>query len=162
MGTVALLRIEGIAGDSMAEGFQGWIDLVAWSFGATSEAIRDPTGGPVGGIVSVRDLAITKHLDRATPHLIVGCCAGRIFPAAELVLGSAGGEGLRPCFRLELGHVRIASVTDSATAADDRPAEAVGLGFTRFKVTYLPQNPDGSAGAPIGPMGWDIPANQQI
>jgi type VI secretion system secreted protein Hcp len=109
----------------------------------------------------VRDLAITKWLDRATPVLIQACCAGRQFPDATLSCRRGGPSPVR-YVRLTLEDVLITSVSTGGAAGGDRFTEEIGPNFAKFTITYTPQRPDGSAGPDVGPLGWDIRANAPI
>ena len=118
-----------------------------------------PGGG--GGKVSVNDLSITKWIDKSSPTLMQACCAGKHFPSAALMCRRAGKKPV-PLIKIEMEEVMVSSVATGHAERDDRPTENITLNFAKFKVTYTPTKPDGSAAAPIGPMGWDISANTKL
>lgn len=161
MAIECFLRIPGINGESMDREFAGQIEVLAWNFGATHPGTMHVGPGGGGGRVAVRDLAITKWLDRATPLLVQACCAGRHFADATLTC-RRGGPSPVPYVRLKLDPVLITSVSTGGSVEGDRFAEEISLNFARFTITYTPQRPDGSADADVGPLGWDIQANVAI
>jgi type VI secretion system secreted protein Hcp len=84
--TDCFLQIPGIAGESADRDFAGQIDVLSWKFAATHPGATHVGPGGAAGRVEVRDLAVTKWLDRATPALLQACCAGSHFANAILDL----------------------------------------------------------------------------
>ena len=161
MAIECFLHIPGINGESMDTEFAGQIEVLAWNFGAMrpGPVHVGPAGG--AGRVEVRDLAITKWLDRATPLLVQACCAGRRFADATLSCRRGGVSPVR-YVRLKLDEVSITSISTGGSVEADRFTEEISLNFGKFTITYTPQRPDGSADADVGPLGWDIQANIAI
>jgi type VI secretion system secreted protein Hcp len=155
------LQIPGIAGESTDRNFAGQIDVLSWKFGATHPGA--PHIGPGGSVgrVDVRDLAVTKWLDRATPALVQACCAGRHFANATLTCRRGGSSPVR-YVRLNFDDVLITSVATGGSADEGRFTEEISLNFAKFTITYTPQKPDGTADADVGPLGWNIGTNAPV
>src|SRR6201999_4175926 len=109
--------------------------------------------------VSVRDISITKHTDRATPVLMKLCCQGKFFKEASLMVHKAGDSKGHDYVVITMKDGMISSVTHGGTGNDERLVETVTLNFKSFKVEYTPQK-DGKPGAKI-PHGWDIAKNAE-
>ena len=75
------------------------------------------------------------------------CCAGKHFPSAALMCRRAGKKPV-PLIKIEMEEVMVSSVATGHAERDDRPTENITLNFAKFKVTYTPTKPDGSAAAP--------------
>jgi type VI secretion system secreted protein Hcp len=161
MAIECFLEIPGIDGESMDREFAGQIEILGWNFGATQSGTMHVGPGGGAGRVEVRDLAVTKWLDRATPLLVQACCAGRHFADATLSCRRGGPSPVR-YVRLKLDDVLITSVSTGGSVGGDRFTEEISLNFGKFTITYTPQRPDGSADADVGPLGWDIQANVAI
>jgi type VI secretion system secreted protein Hcp len=159
MAIECFLKIPNIDGESMDREFAGQIEVLSWSFGAAHPVHVGPGGG--SGRVDVRDFALTKWLDRATPVLVQACCAGRRFADATLTC-RRGGPSPVPYVRLNLDDVSITSISTGGAVGGDPFTEEVTLNFAKFTITYTPQRPDGSADVDVGPLGWDIRANAPI
>ena len=155
------LQIPGITGESTDRDFAGQIEVLSWKFGATHPGAPHVGPGGPAGRVELRDLALAKWLDRATPVLVQACCAGRHFANATLTCRRGGPSPVR-YVRLNLDDVSITSVSTGGSADEGRFTEEIGLSFAKFTITYTPQRPDGSADADVGPLGWDIRANKAI
>jgi Type VI secretion system effector, Hcp len=84
------LQIPGITGESADRDFAGQVEVLSWKFGATHPGAPHVGPGGPAGRVEVRDFAITRWLDRATPVLIQACCAGRRFANATLTCRRGG------------------------------------------------------------------------
>jgi type VI secretion system secreted protein Hcp len=155
------LQIPGIAGESMDHDFAGQIDVLSWKFEATHPGTTHVGPGSGAGRVEVRDLAITKWLDRATPVLVQACCASGYFANATLTCRRGGAAPVR-YVRLNFDGVSITAVSTGGSAEEGRFTEEVSLNFAKFTITYTPQRPDGTADADVGPLGWDIRGNVAI
>jgi type VI secretion system secreted protein Hcp len=142
------LKLDDVSGESVDSKHKDSIDVLSWSWGMTqSGATHTGTGGG-GGKVSVGDLTITKHLDKSSPVLALGCCTGKHFKEALLTVRKAGEKPLE-YFKLTLKDVFVTAYAPAGALAEDRPAEHISLNFADFKMEYIPQNPDGSGGPPV-------------
>lgn len=155
------LKIEGpsIDGESQTIGHAGEIDVFAWSWGQSRPGRPAGQGGSGAGPLQVEDLSIVKHADAATPRLILENARGTSFDKATLTTRRAD-DGFEFLI-VELRQVLISGITIGTESERPSPEEMIELSFAEFIVTYIPQNPDGSAGSPII-GGWDVAGNAEV
>jgi type VI secretion system secreted protein Hcp len=151
------LKIGTLEGESKDKTKTNWIDVLAWSWGATNSGSAHVGGGAGAGKVNVQDLSFTKWLDKCSPDLLLSCCNGKHYDKATLVVRKAGGSALEYA-KIEMQEVMVTAVTTGGSGGEDRLTENVTLNFAKVKVDYVEQKADGSAGAKPK-MGWDIAAN---
>lgn len=156
------LKIDGVEGESSDHAHEGEIDVLAWSWGLTQSGTMHVARGGGAGKANVQDLTVTKYIDSASPNLMLACCNGKQYATADLVCRKAGGDEQVEYLKVEMENVIITSVSTGGSIGDDRQTEAVTLNFAKFKVTYTPQDNDGSPLPEVGPVGWDIQKNEEI
>ena len=156
------LKIDGIDGESSDHAHEGEIDVVSWSFGANQSGTMHIAKGGGAGKVNVQDLTVVKYTDTASPNLMLHCAKGTQFDTATLVCRKAGGDEQVEYYKLEMEKVLVSSVQVGGNSSDDRSMETIALNFGLFKVTYTPQDNDGSALPEVGPSGWDIQKNEEV
>jgi type VI secretion system secreted protein Hcp len=159
------LHIEGVKGESADDAHKDDIDVLSWEWGMTQSGTTHKGTGGGAGKVQVRDLAIIKYVDKATPNLVKACCNGKHFSKALLTVRKAGEQPLE-YLKIKMEKVLITAV-DSGTGVeangsdeDDRLREKVSLNFAKMEVEYTPQKEDGSGDAAVT-IGWDIAANKE-
>lgn len=71
----AFMKVDGVEGESLDEGHQGWIELLSYHYDAMQSISQTATssGGASAGGVSLGDFQISKYIDRATPKLFELC-----------------------------------------------------------------------------------------
>lgn len=136
---MATLSIGRIIGESSARGYEGEIDVRAWSWEVGQEDVRD--GSPVVG-----DLLITKALDKASAELVMLACDGRAVPEAVLTVLGRGISAETVLLRIRLQEVRIRSVS-LVDNEEGQPMETIRLGFAEFTMEYIEQTAAGRPGA---------------
>lgn len=156
------LKIEGVDGESSDHAHEGEIDVLAWSWGMSQSGTMHIARGGGAGKANIQDVSVTKYTDSATPNLMQACCNGKQFDSAVLVCRKAGGDNQVEYIKVEMEHVIVTSVSTGGSSGEDRQTENVSLNFAKYKVTYTPQDNDGSPLPEIGPVGWDIQKNEAI
>ena len=151
------IKIEGVKGESKDSKKKEWIDVLAWSWGASQSGSAHLGAGAGAGKVNVQDLSMTKYIDNASADLMLACCNGKHFPKAELVVRKAGEQPLE-YLKVTMEDLIITSVQTGGSGGEDRLTENVSLNFAKVQVEYSEQQKDGS-GKPVGKMGWDIAGN---
>ncbi|MCC5974378.1 MAG: type VI secretion system tube protein Hcp [Rubellimicrobium sp.] len=156
-----LVMSNGIKGETKDAAFAALdgIDILAWNFGMSQSGTAHMGEGLGGGKVSVQDVAITKWVDLASPDLQLRCANGTHFEFAEITMRKAGGDNPVEYFKLRMENVLVSSYQTGGSGAEDRMTETLSLNFGKFKISYFPQNLDGSTGTEA-PMTWDIAANK--
>ncbi|RYG91401.1 type VI secretion system tube protein Hcp [Loktanella sp. IMCC34160] len=151
-----------IKGESPIDGYEDWIQIHAWSWGATQSGTTHEGMGGGGGKVSVQDLNVTKFVDASTHDLIKHVCNGKHIPTAELIVMKAGGDAPVVYWKMVLTDLIITSYqTQGSQDGLDRISESISINFAKFEVTYTKQEMDGSAG-PESTAGWDIQKNVAV
>jgi len=151
----AFLKLDGIDGEVAAKGFEKWIEVFSFSWGATQVG-TNATGGSGAGKVSMQDIHFTSSQSTASPLLFLKCCTGEHIPTGMLTLRKAGGDanGGGVFLQVKLEEVFVSSYSDGgAEQGDDRPQDEVSLNFAKIEMQYTA--PDGTTSE----MGWDVRAN---
>jgi type VI secretion system secreted protein Hcp len=115
-------------------------------------------GGAGTGKGYVKDLTVTKYVDKSSPALMLGCCSGTHYPSALLTVRKVGGKEPVEYLKIKMQEVFISSVSTRIDTNCFQMSEELILNFAKVSVDYTPQNPDGSKGIAI-PFSWDIPSN---
>ncbi len=154
----AFLKIEGVEGESADKDHGGWIDIESFSWGMNHPA--STSGGGGAGKANFMELDLGKHLDKATPLLMLRSAEGRHIPEAHLVLRKQGESG-HVFFEIELKNVFVTSVGIQGEAGDTVPSETLSLNYEEIKITYTPQRADGGPEEPVS-AGWNVAENRRV
>jgi type VI secretion system secreted protein Hcp len=152
------LKLETVNGESIDDSHKGEIDLLTWTFGATQTGTAQTGGGAGAGRAQVKDLSLTKRVDRSSPVLFSLCCKGEHVTKAQITVRKAGGSPLE-YLKVHLEKVLISGYATLGNEDNDQIVETLTLNFAKAKLEYTPQKDDGS-GAPSIIKGWDIGANK--
>jgi type VI secretion system secreted protein Hcp len=140
-GNVVVLHITGIPGESVIDGHEGWIDILAFSW-----QMSNPDAGLTAPIV--RPLIVTKYIDKASPFLTLAVLNGQFIQEAILIVRQAE-LGSIDYLKITMSNVQVANVSPGGTSGDDRILESVALAFSSVCYAYTPQKQDGSGDAEI-------------
>lgn len=155
-----LLKIEGLTGESKIDGHEGEIDVLSMSWGASNAGSAHFGGGAGTAKGNCSDLSIMKRVDCCSPEFFKKTMNGTHFDSAKMVLRKASGDSPIEYFTIEMTHVFVTSWQTSCSG-DTHGMESVSLSFEQVKVTYTPQNDDGTPGSPTE-VGWDILAHKEM
>lgn len=158
-GVVISLKIDGIDGESMIDGHEDEIDVLAWNWGIAQSGSMHVGGGGGAGMASVEDLSLTKYVDKASAALMLACLKGEHLKEAILTVRKDGGEPIDQLV-ITMSPVIVTSVSNGGSSGNDWLTENVTLNFAKAKVSYTPQKEDGTADAAIE-FTWNIEANDQ-
>ena len=142
------LKLDDLKGESIDSKHKDAIDILSWSWGMTQSGTTHSGGGGGAGKVNAGDISITKHVDRATPALMLSCCNGKHFKQGVLTVRKAGEKPLE-YLKLTLKEIIISGYTTGGSGGEDRITENVSLNFAEYKLEYSPQKPDGSGDAAV-------------
>lgn len=151
------LKIDGVDGESQDDKHAKEIDILAWSWGASSSGTMHVGGGGGAGKAAIQDVSVTKYVDKASKALLEKCTKGEHFKTAVLTVRKAGGTPLE-YIKIELEELLITSVSTGGSGGEDRLTENVTLNFKKFKYNYVPQKADGTGDAAMT-FAWDISKN---
>jgi type VI protein secretion system component Hcp len=133
----AFLQIPAIPGESVVEGYVGWIDVLS---------VRQNTAAAARKSIAC-DVSVVKGIDSAGPALWATAAGGLAVPEMLIVVVREGGDALVKLYDVRLTNVRITGVQATAGAADS--SETVTLLPQGVTITYDPQLPTGSQGTPV-------------
>jgi type VI secretion system secreted protein Hcp len=143
------MLIPGIPGGSQATGRAGWIDVLAFSGGATAPATSTNPAPPMQPAPQPCQISVEKQLDIAGPRLWAATATGQTFNNIHIVVTASTGGSPLVIFDILLTNAQITSIRDSGSAGGGTPTETMTLKATNMSLTFTPQNPDGSAGMPV-------------
>jgi type VI secretion system secreted protein Hcp len=153
------LKIDGVDGESVIDGHEGEIDVLAWSWGVNQSGSMHVGGGGGAGKVNVQDVSITKYVDKASTNLLRKCCNGAHLKEATLTVRKAG-ESPVDYVAITMEPVMVTSVSTGGSGGEDSLTENVTLNFAKLKFSYTPQKEDGTPDAAID-LTWNIEKNKE-
>jgi type VI secretion system secreted protein Hcp len=139
----AYLKLDGIEGESTAQGHEKEIVIESWSMGARAHGSG---GGGGAGKTCLSDLSLLKMVDKASPLLLQATAVGAHIPNATIAVRKAG-EKQQDYFIIRLKDVIVTSVNQSS--GGDVAMESLSLGFASMTMTYRVQAADGSLGTKV-------------
>jgi type VI secretion system secreted protein Hcp len=170
----AFLKIDGIEGESTAEGHEKWIELLSFSWGVAA-AVAAGGGGPggggggggggAGGRASPQPFSFTKVTDSASPNIFVKLCEGVHFQKVSLACRKAGGTvaGTPPpddFIKFDFFDVFFSSFNEGGNGGTDQlPLESISFVFSKIELQVAAMAPDGSLGA-VSMAGFDFRTNK--
>ena len=158
MAVEIFLKIDGVTGESKANGHVGEVEVFSFSLGASNPSSVAYGHGSGAGKVDISSLSIQKQVDTASAKLFQNCASGKHFGTGTLVIREAGGDKPVEYYKLEMAECFIDSVSWGGSAGGGKPSESVAVSFSSLKITYFPQNEDGSQGTQQQ-GSWDIKKN---
>jgi type VI secretion system secreted protein Hcp len=133
-----------IKGESAHSKHADWIEVLSFSWGGT--APRDAATGQATGRRQYRELRFTDATQRSTPVLLNAFASNENLNEVVLAAVRAGGTQSE-YLTIKLMDAQISSF--DLAGAGENPSEEFGLVFQSIELSYRPQNPDGTTGAPI-------------
>jgi len=154
------LKLDGIKGESKDAKHKDEIQISSFNWGLSNIGTGGVGGGSGAGKVQVHDISVSKVLDKASCDLMLACCNGKHISQGLITVRKAGEHPLE-YIKITLHDILISGVHHDGSTSGDLVGETVTLNFSKFKVEYQEQKPDGS-GSPGGQMAWDIKANAKF
>jgi len=153
MAVTICLKLDGVEGESSIIKHEKQIDVLSWNWGMTQSASAHISTGASSGSADVRDLTITKYVDKASHNLLKNCFLGSNHKNAVLTVmrstGTAG--GLAPIVTITMSDtVFISSIHTGDLGENDRHIETVTLNFAKVKFEYTGQDKDNKPLAAVG------------
>lgn len=157
----AFMKVEGVQGESLDAGHEGWIELLSYHYDAAQSISQtaSSSGGATAGGVSLGDFQISKYVDCATPKLFELCCRGTHIPTVTIRIHRAGSEKLK-YLDIVMEEALIALVSGQGAEHSGFPVEVVTLNYGRIRFEYSQQRRADGASAGIVTGGWDRTANR--
>jgi len=137
------LKIDGIKGESQADGHKDEIQLESWSFGATQGGTFAFGGGGGAGKVSFNDFHFVMKVNKSTPDLFIDCCIGKHIPSALLTCRKAAGKQ-ETFVTWKFSDLLISSYQTSGSGSSDViPMDQISFNFTKVEFEYFEQDAKG-------------------
>jgi type VI secretion system secreted protein Hcp len=140
------LKITNITGESQDTSHAGEIEVLAWSWGASTGAAKTARG--VLPAACIQDLSLTKYIDTASAQLIMNGATGVVAPEAILTMRKAGATGLEFLI-LQMTNVSVAAFSTGGSGGEDRLTENVTLHFESLRGEYRRLKSDGKPDTPV-------------
>lgn len=144
------LKIDGVTGESRDSKHKGEIELLSFSWGASSSA-HVATGGHAAGRLSFQDLEFTKLFDKASPQIFLKLVNGATITSMTLSARktTANTEFPNPDFmKIVFSSVLISFYKEQEPNTDVLTSEAVGALFKKMALTFIPPPTDVASAAP--------------
>jgi len=151
-------KFTGIDGESTDNAHKNWIDVLSYSFGASSPASLGSGGASSQGKVDFSDFHFTKYVDKSSPVLLFDLASGKHIPEALFDVVQSGGQSQQPFLQYKFDDLLLTSYNASGSGGGDRPLESLSFAFRKVEMTYRPQDGKGGLGAPVT-MFWDVSKN---
>jgi type VI secretion system secreted protein Hcp len=135
-----------IAGESQDSKHKNEIEVLAWSWGMQGKPSLG--GGGASGKSTIRELRVTKRVDKASTALMSALRNNEPIKVATLTIRKVGKTPLE-YLTIKIEDGRVMSLEIEAGDASNAPGllERVNLSFNKITVDYTPQGPDGN---PLG------------
>jgi type VI secretion system secreted protein Hcp len=141
-----------VKGESRDKVHKDTIEILKWSWGVTQSGCMHNGGSPCGK-ADLKDLSLTKYVDKSSPDLIKACITGNVFESVKLIVRKAGGTPLEYVV-IDLKWVLVTSVS-TGCSGEDRMTENLTMNFGKVKFQYQPQKADGGKDGGVLEVGWD-------
>ncbi len=156
------LKVDGVPGECQKKGHEGEIDIYSFSFGATQHGSFH-TGGAGGGSgkAEIRDIHITKQVDKSSPKLFSFCAAGKHIKEVTIYSQKAG-DGTNPLsyYKIKLEDVIVSMVDNQGAAAGDAIMETVVFNTAKLTFDYQAQGKDGGKDGGVVTASYDVRKNE--
>ena len=135
-----------ITGESQDSKHKNEIEVLAWSWGMQGKPSLG--GGGASGKSTIRELRVTKRVDKASTALMSALRTNEPIKVATLTIRKVGKAPLE-YLTIKIEDGRVMSLEIEAGDASNAPAllERVNFSFNKITVDYTPQGPDGN---PLG------------
>jgi type VI secretion system secreted protein Hcp len=152
-----------IVGDSTNAQHPGEVALTSYSQNDSNHVNLVTGNGRGSGRATCGQITIMKQLDRSSPEFLAKVFQGsRSNPGVPVTITfekSAGGDAAAfQFYKVQLFEVAVTSITQNDTQGDT-VSETIMLEAARFRFSFTPQKPDGTAGGNVV-FGWDCLANR--
>ena len=157
------LYLDGIPGESYAQGFLNWIDVADFSIGVTMEIdqnARIGSGGGTSGAADPQDLECSMKLSTATPVLMQCCAVGAIIPRAKLIQCNVVNEERLPVSEYGFGDSIISNISLSGSGGGiPDQSLSINYGSIKWKYHYYKHDDPSKVVTPAIERGWSLITN---
>lgn len=158
------LLIDGVRGESADANHAGWMDIQSLKWG-TRRRITSHTSTRYdreSANAEISHLFITRHMDSATPALVIEACCGRGKTMRMHLTKTGAGRGADVYAEYTLRHALVSRYSVRVRGRGNaRPLEHMIISFTGMEMRYLPYDEDGLPAAPLV-QGFDATTNTRL
>jgi type VI secretion system secreted protein Hcp len=131
-----------INGEAQDQKHKNEIEVLAWSWGMQGKAALG--GGIATGKATMRELRITKRVDKASTALMSALRTNETIKEATLTLRKIGKTPLE-YLKIKIEEGRVVALDLEAGDVSGSPSllERVSLSFNKISIEYTPQGADG-------------------
>ena len=135
-----------ISGEAQDEKHKNEVEVLAWSWGMQGKSSLG--GGGTSGKATIRELRITKRVDKASTALMAAVRNNEPIKEAVLTVRKIGKTPLE-YFTIKIEDGRVVSIDIDSGEATSTPGllERVTFSFNKISIEYTPQGEDGN---PLG------------
>lgn len=158
------LFVDGIQGESSDVNHVGWMDVqsIRWGTRRRITSNTSTRNDRESANAEISDLLIVRHMDSATPRLVIEACCGRGKTVKVRLTKTGAGQGADVYSEYTLSNALVSSYSVRARGKSSaRPVEVLTFSFTRMEMRYLPYDQNGLASAPIA-KGFDTSTNTTV
>jgi type VI secretion system secreted protein Hcp len=131
-----------ITGEAQDDKHKNEIEVLAWSWGMQGKVSLG--GGVATGKATIRELRITKKVDKASTALMSALRSNEPIKEAVLTIRKAGKKPLEYLIiKIEEGRV-VSLDIETDTSLPPSLVERLTFSFNKITVEYTPQGPDGN------------------
>jgi type VI secretion system secreted protein Hcp len=140
-----------ISGEAHDDKHKGEIEVLSWSWGMQGKPSLG--GGTASGKATIRELKITKKVDKSSTGLMTALRSNEVIKTAVLTLRKVGTTPLEYLkITIEDGRILSLDIEAGDTAGSPTLFERVSFSFNKIGIEYTPQGPDGH---PLGSTKFD-------
>ena len=140
-----------ITGEAQDDKHKNEVEVMAWSWGMQGKA--SIATGMATGKATVRELRITKRVDKASTALMSALRSNEPIKEAVLTVRKAGKKPLEYLkIKIEDGRVVSLDIEVDNNSSSGALLEKVAFSFNKISIEYTPQGPDGN---PLGSTSFE-------
>ncbi|BBM85988.1 Hcp family type VI secretion system effector [Candidatus Uabimicrobium amorphum] len=125
------LKVEGIKGEAKDEGYEDWVEVLAWSWGCSRNFDKETKEE----YYNKQDISITKWYDRTSPIMAFSCSQNTIYP--EVILEVNKGDGDKGNFlSYKMKNARVTSCSTGGSGGERRLTENITFEFEEIEWIY--------------------------
>ena len=139
-----MFLIQGINGESQADGFTNWIDIESWNVGITNPSALSGKG-LAAGKPSLSDFTVSFTLEAGSFTMIANCTKGTHVDNCTFVGRKTGGDA-KPYTYLQITFTNC-FITNFATGGGSQGVPPANLSLAYESITYQYYTQDSASGA---------------
>lgn len=152
------LKLDDIAGESQAKGFEKQIEIMSYSHNVAMQVTNDVSNTErTSGRAHVGEMSLTKFVDLSTPVLNEYCCSGKMIKEGVLTLCRNDNGAMLPFIVYTLTNCVISHLSVSG-GSGGKPVETMSLNFTKIKWEITSQKSSGEKEGNASSV-WDMLQN---